>query len=94
MGGMSKCSGMGRHGCMAREEGLATGEDSMREASDVSSSKSAWLDPSGIDALSVPMKSCANLNQAENYSWDMKMLPTKVSPSAVTYKSMRDLQNS
>jgi len=50
--------------------------------------------PSGVDALLVPMKSCANLNQAANSSWDAKTLPTKVSPSAVAYKSMRDLQNS
>jgi len=79
MGGMSKCGGMGRHGCAAREEGPVTGEDSMREVSDASSSKSAGLDPSGVDALSVPTKSCVNLNQAANSSWDAKMLPTKVS---------------
>ena len=66
----------------------------MQETSDASSSKSARLDPSGVDALSVPTKSCVNLNQAANSSWDAKTLPTKVSPSAVAYKSMRDLQNS
>jgi len=67
---------------------------SYRRGLDASSSKSAQLDPSGIDALSVPMKSCANLNQAVNSSWDAKTLPTRVSPFAVAYKSMRDLQNS
>jgi len=75
------------------EDGSFMEECSVWATHEASSSKSTWLEPSGIMTHWDPAKLHAKLNQDSNSSWEEKMFPIKVPASPVMCKSMSALES-